>query len=83
MLLLSRNLVLATILMTSSCFGCVVVYLKYVNLGGNLVPRALNFFRLSVNKKIPWVRYCLCGTNFCLECSLQVTLQRQYLSLIL
>ena len=33
--------------MTSSCFGCVV---------DNLVPRALNFFHLSV-KKMPWVPY--------------------------
>ena len=81
MLLLSCNLVLVMILMTCSCFGCVVVSLKYVNLGGNLVPRAFNFFHLSVNKKMPWVRYCLCGANFCLDSPLQVTLQKQYLSL--
>ena len=34
---------------------------------GNLVPRALNFFHLSVNEKMPQVRYCLCGANFCLR----------------
>ena len=34
---------------------------------GNLVPRALNFFHLSVNKKMPWVRYRLGGPNFCLR----------------
>ena len=71
------------ILMTCSCFGCVVVYLKYDNICGNLVPTALNFFYFSVNKKIPWVHYCLCGANFCLESPFQVTLQRQYLSLLL
>ena len=27
----------------------------------------LNFLHLSVNKIMPWVRYCLCEANFCLR----------------
>ena len=43
--------------MTCSCFGCVV---------DNLVPRALNFFHLSVKKNaLGTLHYCLCGGNFC------------------
>ena len=57
---LSHNLILPIISMTCSCFGCVV---------DNLVPRALNFFRLSLKKKMPWVPYVtafvVCGGNFC------------------
>ena len=66
---------------------------------GNLVPKTLNFFHHSVNKKMLWVRYCLGVANFCLRSRrkinshkmegfglmspLQVTLQRQYSSLLL
>ena len=69
------------------------------NLVGNLVPKILNFFHHSVNKKMIWVRYCLGVANLCLRyrrkinshkmegfglmSPLQVTLQRRYLSLLL
>ena len=36
----SHNLSLPIISMTCSCFGCVVVYLKYVNLGGQSFPQS-------------------------------------------
>ena len=77
--------------MTCSYFGCVV---------DNLVPRALNFFHLSVKKNaLGTLHHCLCRGYFCfrshrktnshkmeslrLMSPLQVTLQRQYLSLLL
>ena len=85
--------------MSCNCFGCVVVYLKYVNLSGQSYPQSPYFFHLSVNKKMPWECYCLGGANFCLRSCpkinslkmevfslispLQVTLQRQYLLLLL
>ena len=91
-LLLNCNLILPIIWMSCNCFECVVVYLKYVNIGGKS-------FQFSVNQKMPWIRYCLGGANFCWRsCSnikshkragfwlisqLQVTLLRQYSSLLL
>ena len=39
-LFLSRNLILPIISMTCNCFGCVVVYLKYVNPGGQSCPKS-------------------------------------------
>ena len=65
--------------------------LSMSTLVGNLFPRILNFFHHSVNKKMPWVHYCLGEANVCLRSRrkinshkmfpLQVTLQRQYSSL--
>ena len=38
--LLSRNLVLPIIWMSCNCLGFIVVYLKYVNLGGQSCPKS-------------------------------------------